>query len=272
MGRLERLSVGCVGAGNMGAAFIEGLLASGSVAPERITVADVRREALDGLAADGVRVSTEALDAVAGQDVVILAVKPQVLPSLLSRLAPAVKADQLVLSFVAGVGTATLEAALLQVVPVVRAMPQTLVRLRVGATALCAGRHAGPEHMEVAHALCRAVGTTVEVAESQMDAVTGLSGSGPAYVYTVVEALADGGVRMGLPRQVALVLAAQTVAGAARMVLESGLHPALLREQVTSPGGTTIAGLHMLEEKGLRDALMSAVRAAALRAAELGQS
>jgi len=155
-------------------------------------------------------------------------------------------------------------------VAVVRAMPQTLVRLQAAATALCAGANATPQHMDLAAGIFDAVGRTVQVREDQMDAVTGLSGSGPAYVYTVVEALTDAGVGVGLPRDVALALAAQTVLGAGQMVLESGLHPAALRDQVTSPGGTTIAAMRVLEEKGLRSALVSAVREATARAAELG--
>jgi hypothetical protein len=144
-------------------------------------------------------------------------------------------------------------------------MPQTLAQLGAAASGVCGGRHATPAQVDLVRAIFDQVGSTVLVGEYQMDAVTGLSGSGPAYIYTVIEALADGGVRMGLSREVALKLAAQTALGAARMVLESGQHPAILRDQVASPGGTTIAGLHKLEEKGLRDALISAVQAATER-------
>lgn len=151
-------------------------------------------------------------------------------------------------------------------------MPQTLVRLGAGATALCAGEHATDAHLAAARALFDIVGTTVLVTEAQMDAVTGLSGSGPAYAYLVIEALADGGVRAGLPRDVALRLAAQTVAGAGRMVLDTDTHPAALKDQVTSPGGTTIAGLTQLEEAGVRHAFIAAVDAATRRSRELGGS
>ena len=151
-------------------------------------------------------------------------------------------------------------------------MPQTLVRLRMGACALCGGRFATAEHMDQVRQILELVGSAVEVSEAQMDAVTGLSGSGPAYVYAMVDALADGGVRAGLPRNTALQLAAQTVAGAAQMVLQSEHHPAELKEQVTSPGGTTIAGLHALERGGLRAALMNAVVEASERSRELGSS
>ena len=149
-------------------------------------------------------------------------------------------------------------------------MPQTLVSAAVAASALCRGSFATADHLSLAASIFDDVGITVTVEEAQMDAVTGLSGSGPAYVYTIIEAMADGGVRMGLSREVALKLAAQTVLGAAHLVCESGEHPAILRERVTSPGGTTIMGLHKLEEKGIRDALLSAVKAATERSAELG--
>ena len=171
----------------------------------------------------------------------------------------------------AGTPTAQIEAQVETPVPVVRVMPQMLAAIGQAASALCGGRHAEPRHVDLVRSLFNLVGSTVVVTEEQMDAVTGLSGSGPAYVYTIIEALSDGGVRVGLPRDVAFTLAAQTVMGAARMTLESDLHPAALKEQITSPGGTTIAGLHKLEEKGLRDALISAVEAACQRSIELGR-
>ena len=266
----EKSKLGFVGAGNMGKALIEGLV--GQFPPEQITAADLRPEALESLAALGVRTSTNAADAVGGQDLVILGLKPQVAVPVLADLAAHMDTSQIVVSMMAGVSTARIEELLPEGMPVVRVMPQTLVRLRDAACALCAGRAVNAEQLAQVRALFDLVGTTVEVAESQMDAVTGLSGSGPAWAYVVVEALTDGGVRSGLPREVALKLAAQTMIGAARLVLESGEHPAVLKDQVTSPGGTTAAGLHVLEEKGLRDALISAVQAAALRSAELGQS
>mgnify|MGYP006426979789 CR=1 FL=1 len=171
-----------------------------------------------------------------------------------------------------GVGTKVIVAELLgRSQPIVRVMPQTLVRLQAGATAVAGGEHASAAQVQMVVDLFAQVGTTVEVSESLLDAVTGLSGSGPAYVYTVIEALADGGVKAGLPRETALQLAAQTVAGAGRMVLESQQHPAQLRDQVTSPGGTTIAGHAELEAGGVRHAFIRAVEAAAKRAQELGR-
>jgi pyrroline-5-carboxylate reductase len=255
----------------MGAALIAGLVRSGRIEAGRLTAADPRPSARESLDELGIRTVSEAAAAVSGQDLVVLAVKPQVAEALLREVGGLVETGQILVSIMAGISTARIEERVTGPVPVVRAMPQTLVRLGAGATALCAGRHAGTEHLSLVQALFEAVGATAVVPESLMDAVTGLSGSGPAYLYTVIEALSDGGVRAGLPREVALKLAAQTALGAARMILESGAHPAVLRDQVTSPGGTTIAGLHVLEEKGLRDALISAVQAAAARAAELGR-
>lgn len=267
---IAKSKLGFVGTGNMGRALIEGL--AGQLPASHITATDIRPEALAGLSDLGMHTSTDAADAVRGQDLVVLVLKPQVADSVLTALAAHFNTQQVVISLMAGVSTARLEALLPANMPVVRVMPQTLVSVRSAACALCAGRAVSAEQVAQVRSLFDLVGTTVEVAESLMDAVTGLSGSGPAWAYTVVEALADGGVRAGLPRQTALTLAAQTLLGAARLVLESGEHPAVLRDQVTSPGGTTAAGLHKLEEKGLRDALISAVLAAAERSAELGQS
>ena len=267
---IEKSKLGFVGTGNMGRALIEGL--AGQVPSGQITAADIRPEALAGLSALGVHTSTDSVDAVRGQDLVVLVLKPQVAGSVLKALATHFSTQQIVVSLMAGVSTARLEELLPAQMPVVRVMPQTLVKIRDAACALCAGRAASTEQVAQVRSLFDLVGTTVEVTESLMDAVTGLSGSGPAWAYTVIEALADGGVRAGLPRETALKLAAQTLLGASRLLLESGEHPAVLRDQVTSPGGTTAAGLHKLEEKGLRDALISTVLAAAERSAELGQS
>ena len=267
---IEKSKLGFVGSGNMGRALIEGLV--GQLPATQITAADIRPEALEGLSALGVHTSTDSADAVCGQDLVILVLKPQVAAPVLKALSTHFSTQQIVVSLMAGVSTARLEELLPAQMPVVRVMPQTLVRVRGAACALCAGRAVSAQQMAQVRSLFDLVGKTVAVAENLMDAVTGLSGSGPAWAYTVVEALADGGVRAGLPRETALTLAAQTLLGAAHLVLESGEHPAVLRDQVTSPGGTTAAGLHKLEEKGLRDALISAVLAAAERSAELGQS
>lgn len=265
-------SIGIIGAGNMGGGIAAALVEKEFCDAEDLTVVDVRAEALPPLERIGVRTSTSLEDAVRDKASVLLGVKPQVAASVLQTITPALETDQVLISIMAGVTTATIESSLIEPVPVVRVMPQSLVRLAASASALCAGRYAGETHIEVVRRIFDALGSTVVVDEKQMDAVTGLSGSGPAYVYTFIEALVDGGVRTGLSRDVALKLAVQTVLGSARMLQEDGAHPALLRDQVTSPGGTTIAGLHMLEEKGLRDAVMSAVVAATRRSEELGRA
>ena len=268
---IENTNIGVIGSGNMGGALISGLLKMGCD-PATITAVDLRAEVLEPLGAKGVKTSSDLPAAVRGQDAVVVAVKPQSATPLLARIADELAGNQVVVSIMAGVKTATIEAAFDTEIPVVRVMPQTLVSEGVAASALCAGAFASAEHLTMVAAIFDAVGITVTVDEAQMDAVTGLSGSGPAYVYTIIEALADGGVRMGLSRDVALKLSAHTVLGAAHLVCTSGKHPAILKEQVTSPGGTTIVGLHKLEEKGIRDALLSAVAAAAERSAELGSS
>ncbi len=268
----EECKIGVIGAGNMGGALISGLVAAGRIPPAHLTATDLRDAVLQPLRQLGVRTSTQAEEAILGQQMVILGVKPQSAPALFQLVKQHLRPDQILVSIMAGVSTAAIEAELAAAIPVVRVMPQTLAQLGAAASGVCGGRHASPAQVDLVRALFDQVGSTVLVGEYQMDAVTGLSGSGPAYIYTVIEALADGGVRMGLSREVALKLAAQTALGAARMVLESGQHPAILRDQVTSPGGTTIAGLHKLEEKGLRDALISAVQAATERSIQLGKS
>ena len=255
----------------MGSGLVLGLLDSGGLMPSQFTATDVRQGALEALSSRGVDTSLNMGDVVKGHDVVILGIKPQTAPEVLPQLGAQLDATQVLVSIVAGVNTARIEAALDRPIPVIRTMPQIVARLGVAATALCRGAHADDDHAALVQRLFELVGCCVAVDESQMDAVTGLSGSGPAYVYTIIEALADGGVRAGLPREVASQLAAQTVMGAARMVIESEEHPAELRDRVTSPGGTTLAGLRALEEGGLREALISAVQAAARRSSELGK-
>ncbi len=205
------------------------------------------------------------------QDVLFLAVKPQQIAQALGNLRGKVGPGKLVVSIAAGVRLATLAEGLGNTaVPLVRVMPNTPCLVGQGASAYCLGSHATEEHGRLVKQLLEAVGIAFPVDEKLLDAVTGLSGSGPAFVYVMIEALSDGGVRMGLPRNVATALAAQTVRGAAEMVLRTGEHPGVLKDRVTSPGGTTIAGIQALEAGGLRAALMAAVEAAARRSAELG--
>jgi pyrroline-5-carboxylate reductase len=261
--------IGLIGCGKMGSALLQGVAAG----DEGLTFAlsDVVPAAVDSLAGSlGSRVSSGSpLEVAERSELVILAVKPGDLKSLCESLA-GVSGDRLYLSIAAGVKLADLETWLSEGARVIRVMPNTPALVATGAAAFARGTHATGTDAEAASKILSAVGTVDEVSEKLLDAVTGLSGSGPAYVYTVIEAMADGGVLMGLPRAAALRLAAQTVAGAAKMVLETGSHPAVLRDQVTSPGGTTAAGLEQLEAEGLPNALIQAVRKATERSIELG--
>lgn len=261
-------TVGFVGAGNMAGALVRGLVAAG-LPPHRILVTDLDDTKVGVLVAEaGVRRAEGAAEVARDASVVILAVKPGAVPSVLASVKEA--AHPLWISVAAGVSTARLEAVLGTDARVVRAMPNTPALVRSGATAICAGARATEGDLALAEQLLGATGLVVRVPEGQMNAVTGLSGSGPAYVMLVIEALADGGVRAGLPRDVALALATQTVLGSAVLLKETGQHPAALKDSVASPGGTTIAGIEELELRGLRGALMSAVARATERARELG--
>ncbi|UWZ79947.1 pyrroline-5-carboxylate reductase [Geoalkalibacter halelectricus] len=263
--------IGFIGGGNMAEALIRGLTA-GTFPGARILVGEPRESQRQALAsAYGVEAHEDNWTVVQECDVLILAVKPQLLTDVLTPLADALSEGKLLLSILAGVSTGALEAYLGGAPRVVRVMPNTPALVGQGASALCAGRYATSEDLRLSKRLLESVGLARVVAEREMDAVTGLSGSGPAYVYTFIEALADGGVAQGLSRDTALALAAQTVAGAARMVLDTGEHPAQLRDRVCSPGGTTIAGVRALEDGGLRAALMDAVGRAARRSEELGR-
>jgi pyrroline-5-carboxylate reductase len=261
-----------LGSGNMAEALVKGLLAAGTAAKEEIVCAEPRAERREELQARyGVAVTASNLAAVQQADVVVISVKPQVIDVLLDEIAPAVDARKLVVSIAAGVPTATIARKLGAGARIVRTMPNTPALVGAGATALARGAHATEADLAQAVALFEAVGMAVVVEEHLLDAVTGLSGSGPAFVFLAIEALADGGVKMGLPRHVAMALAAQTVVGAGQLVLETGEHPGRLKDQVTSPGGTTIAGVHALEAAGFRAALIAAVEAAARRSKELGE-
>jgi len=260
-----------LGAGNMARALLRGCLERAGLARDCLAATDIATTPLLELGSElGIRTFEENAEAAAWADVIVLAVKPQVLPSVLAEIAPQVK-QQLLISIAAGVGTEQIASALAESTRIVRAMPNTPALVGQGATAIAAGSAARSEDMAEAEALFRSVGTVVRVAEGLMDAVTGLSGSGPAYVFIAIEALSDAGVRAGLPRDVATKLAAQTLLGAATLALESGEHPARLKDMVTSPGGTTIAGVAALEAAGYRHALIAAVEAAVARSKELGK-
>ncbi len=254
----------------MGQALTAGILDAGLTPPQGITLADVDTAKLRKVKESWkVNISKENQEAAEVAQIIILAVKPGVISGVLEEIAQVLTPQKLLISVAAGITTSSIEAQLPQRVPVVRVMPNMPALIREGISALCWGKYVKEHHIQLASEILSSVGEVVVVEEGQMDAVTGLSGSGPAYVFTLIEALSDGGVKAGLPRKLALRLAVQTVLGAAKMTAQTGEHPAVLREEVTSPGGTTIAALHQLEAKGFRNALISAVEAAAERSREL---
>ena len=265
--------IGMLGAGNMAGALIRGLLASKSVTAEQIVASDVRAEHLKELETKyGIKTFSDNRELAAVSNLVVLAVKPQVIDRVLDQMADSFAPDTLLVSIAAGVPIRSLEARLPAHVRVVRAMPNTAAIALAGATGIAPGSRATQKDIDITQALFAAVGRSVVLDESLIDAVTGLSGSGPAYIMVIIEALADGGVKVGLHRDTALLLAAQTVYGSAKLLLETGEHPGRLKDMVTSPGGTAIAGLHTLEAGGIRRTLIDAVESAAKRAAELGEA
>jgi pyrroline-5-carboxylate reductase len=265
--------IGMLGAGNMAGALIRGLLASKSVTADQIVASDVRAEHLKELETKyGIKTFGDNRELAAVSNLVVLAVKPQVIDRVLDQMADSFGPDTLLVSIAAGVPIRSLEARLPAHVRVVRAMPNTAAIALAGATGIAPGSRATQKDIDITQALFAAVGRSVVLDESLIDAVTGLSGSGPAYIMVIIEALADGGVKVGLHRDTALLLAAQTVYGSAKLLLETGEHPGRLKDMVTSPGGTAIAGLHTLESGGIRRTLIDAVESAAKRAAELGEA
>ena len=270
---LDDRSLAVLGAGRLGETLIRGLLDAGVVQAGRVTVTAGHPERVAKLSSDlGVRGSASNLEATIGADLVLLAVKPQQVASVLAEIGGELKPSQILISVAASVSTAFIEKHLEQAVPVIRAMPNTPVLLKKGMTAVSPGTHARFNHLEIARSIFLSVGRTVTLDEKHMDAVTGLSASGPAYIYIVIEALAEAGVKVGLPRDVATQLAAQTVLGSGAMVLETGEHPAKLKDLVTTPAGCTIDGILELEEGGLRVTLIKAVVRATQRARELLES
>lgn len=262
--------IAVLGAGKMGGILVKALVEKHNIPPDRVraTVAHEAR-ARELSRKLGVKVTTDNSAAVDGANLVLVCVKPQVVQELMEEISDNISPKQLIISVAASVHTSQIESAHGGNIPVVRAMPNTPCVLGQGMTALCKGKFAKPEHIETAAALFNAVGRTVVVDEKHMDAVTGLSASGPAYIYIILEALAEAGVKVGLPRDIATLLAAQTARGAATVVLETGDHPALLKDAVTTPAGCTIDGIMELEEGKLRVTLIKAVVKAAQRAKEL---
>ncbi|WP_257459077.1 pyrroline-5-carboxylate reductase [Archangium lipolyticum] len=265
-------TIAFLGAGNMAEALIKGLLRSGTARPESIIATGRRGDRIEELQRTyGVRTTLDNVAAVREADVVVLSVKPQVLDKVLVQVAPVVDPHKLFISVAAGVPISVMERRLGAGARIIRTMPNTPSLVGAGACALARGEHARDEDLAVATRIFQAVGITTVVDENLLDAVTGLSGSGPAYIFLVIEALSDAGVKVGLPRYTAQKLAAQTVLGSAQLLIETGIHPGQLKDQVTSPGGTAIAGLHTLEAGGLRTTLINAVEAATRRAKELGE-
>lgn len=264
--------VAFIGTGAMGSALARGIVASGACDPAHLKLYDVDSGKAASLASEiGATSSSSAADAIKGASVVFVAVKPKDVVSLLAEISATISSNTIVAVIAAGVSTTAIQNALSNDVAVARIMPNTPALVGEGAAGVCFTKQSSPSQRDAVLRLLRATGLAVEVDESLMNAVTGLSGSGPAFVYTFIEALADAGVSSGLSRSDALKLAAQTVLGAARMVIDSGSHPAQLRDQVTSPGGTTIAGCAELERSGFRAAVINAVQAATKRAGELSQ-
>ncbi len=261
-----------LGAGNMANAIIRGLLRAG-LAPSKITATVRREEKRKELeTTHGIVAGFDNVAATRDAEVVVLCVKPQALDKLLTQIAPAVDRSKLIISVAAGVPIAAIERRLGAGARIVRSMPNTPSLVGAGATAVSAGEHATEEDLQLATAMFDSVGLTTVVDEYLLDAVTGLSGSGPAYIFLIIEAMSDAGVKVGLSRHQALKLAAQTVLGSAKLLLETNAHPGHLKDQVTSPGGTAIAGLHTLEAGGLRTTLIDAVEAATTRARQLGDA
>lgn len=270
---MAALGIGFLGAGQMASALAAAWAKAGLLDVAKSAAADpvpAAREKFTALT--GVRATASNLEVVGSCETVVLAVKPQMMPAVLAEVRPAITAKHLVVSIAAGVMLRTLGQHLGEGTRLVRVMPNTPCLVGASASAYSAASTATAADAELTGRLFSAVGKAFAVGEHLLDAVTGLSGSGPAFVYVMIEAMADGGVKAGLPRDLSLALAAQTVLGSAKMVLETGQHPAALKDAVASPAGTTIAGLHSLERGGLRAALIDAVDAAAKRAHELGRS
>lgn len=260
-----------IGAGNMASALIEGLISAKTCAPQQIIASDVRADALAALTQRyGIATTDDNLAAVRGADVVVLSTKPQVFAALLPELASRIDAGALVISIAAGVPLSVIEGQLGKGVRTVRAMPNTPALVQVGATAIAAGSDATPEDMHVAETIFASVGIVERLPEAALDAVTGLSGSGPAYVFLMIEALTAAGVQVGLSQESAAALAAQTVLGAATLQRQSGESPEALRKKVTSPGGTTAAGIERLIARDFAGVVADAVARATERAHELG--
>ena len=266
------MKVGFVGAGNMAEALMKGIISAGVAAKEDIIAGEIikdRREFIGRTA--GVKVTADNVEVVRGSNVVVLAVKPQHMATVLEELKPYLTADHLVISIAAGIRIGFMESRLNQGVRIVRVMPNQPCLVGASASGFAMGKSAKPEDKDTVMKILQSVGVAFLLEEKLLDAVTGLSGSGPAFIYLVIEAMADGGVMAGLPRDVAIKLAAQTVVGAGKTILETKIHPGEAKDMVASPAGTTIEGLRVLEKAGVRGAFIEAVDAAAKKSVQLGE-
>jgi len=263
-----------IGTGNMGEALVSGLVCSNATSLKNIVCTDINEAKLKKIAEKyGVKTSTDNVEAIGISDIIIYAVKPQILASVLKETADSLDMTKVIISIAAGVPLAAIESCLNKDLRLIRVMPNIAAFVKESATAIAAGRHAGQEDINLAKAVFDSVGKSVFIDENiLMDAITGLSGSGPAYIFLIVDAFADAGVKMGLSREDALFLSSQTLLGSAKLLLETKEHPGQLKDRVTSPGGTAIAGIHTLEMGGLRTTLINAVEAATKRSRELGES
>ncbi len=270
---LKEKKIGFIGSGNMGEALISGLVLSGSTSPVNIICSDIREEPLRDMQEKyGINTTTDNVEVVKNSEVVIYATKPQILAAVLKETADVLDKSKLVISIAAGVPLAAIASGLKKELRLIRVMPNICAFVKESASAIAAGEYVVDGDIEIAKAIFDSVGISVFIQENiLMDAFTGLSGSGPAYVFLIIDAMADAGVKMGLSRRDSLLLSAQTVMGSAKLLLETNEHPGQLKDRVTSPGGTSIAGIHTLEQGGLRTTIMDAVESATNRSSELGK-
>ena len=274
---LTNKKLGFIGGGNMAEALVKGLLASSFVGSKDIFVSDLISDRLEYLSREyKVKTTGDNRELVRKSDILVLAVKPQAIKKVLESFSDLVDSNKTIISVAAGISINLIEDTLdvqgKKKISVIRTMPNTPALVQEGATAICGGGHSSKLDIKIARHIFKAIGQTVDIEEIHMDAVTGLSGSGPAYIFMIIEALSDAGVKVGLSREVSNILTIQTILGSAKLARDSGKHPGELKDMVTSPGGTTISGLHMLEEGGIRNALMNAVEMATQRSRELGKN
>jgi pyrroline-5-carboxylate reductase len=264
--------IAIIGGGNMGMALARGILQTKWATPERMMIAEPLKERLEHIKglAHGIKASHSNLEAASWADIILLSVKPQIMSHVIDEIKPAIEERKLIVSVAAGVTTAHIEKRVGGKVPVIRAMPNIAAVVREAATAICKGKYATESDLAMARHIFESVGIVVDVDEDLMDAVTGLSGTGPMYVFQILEGLSDAGVKVGLSRDTANILSIQTLIGASKLIKETKEHPAKLKDLVTSPGGTAISALHSLEKNGLKALLIDAVEVAAKRSSELG--